>query len=295
MAEIQKRLDALSSQDSSGEAWETVQKARHRDRPQTLDYVHHVFSDLEELHGDRLEGDDPAVIGGPATLKGMTVMLIGQQKGRDLKERQSRNFGMAGPGGYRKAQRLARLAEKFELPVVTLVDTPGAYPGVEAEQKGQAGAIASTLRTFSRLKVPTVAVVIGEGGSGGALALALCDRVYMLENSIYSVISPEGCAAILWRDAGEAAQAAEALGLTAPDLLELELIDGVIPEPRRGAHKHHRATAKKVQRQILAGLEEVRSLTPARRIRDRRLKYLAMGRYAGGVEAVASTVTARKQ
>ena len=179
-------------------------------------------------------------------------MVLGHQKGHDLKERQVRNFGMPRPEGYRKAQRLALLAEKFQMPVVTLVDTPGAFPGADAEEGGQAGAIARTLQVFAGLSVPTVAVVIGEGGSGGALALALCDRVYMLENAIYSVITPEACAAILWRDAGQAAQAAEALRLTAPDLYRLGVIDLVIPEPRKGAHKHHRATAKVVARQVQA-------------------------------------------
>jgi len=280
MNRIQRRLDVLALQEPAGEVWGTVEAARHRDRPQSLDYIEHIFTDFVELHGDRLSGDDPAIVGGLASVDDTPVVVIGQQKGRDFKERQARNFGMSGPDGYRKAQRLAVMAEKFKLPVVTLVDTPGAYPGAAAERKGQAAAIASTLRTFARLKVCTVAVIIGEGGSGGALALALCDRVYMLENSTYSVITPEGCAAILWRDVGQAGQAAEALKITAHDLLDLEVIDGVVLEPRRGAHKHHRAMARRVERQIKRGLEEVRELTPEARVRERRQKYLAMGRYS---------------
>ena len=277
---VEERLEALKDRDVPGAAWKTVQLARHKDRPQTLDYIKHAFPDFQELHGDRLRADDAAVVGGMASLDGRTIMLIGHQKGHDLKERQARNFGMPRPEGYRKAQRLAVLAEKFQMPVVTLVDTPGAYPGADAERGGQAGAIARTLQVFARLTVPTVAVVIGEGGSGGALALALCDRVYMLENAVYSVITPEGCAAILWRDAAEAPQAAQALSLTAPDLLRLGVIDGVVGEPRKGAHRHHRAMAKVVARQIQAGIRELEALGPAERLRLRREKFLAMGRFS---------------
>lgn len=277
---VEERLEALKDRDVPGAAWKTVQLARHKDRPQTLDYIKHAFPDFQELHGDRLRADDTAVVGGMASLDGRTIMLIGHQKGHDLKERQARNFGMPRPEGYRKAQRLALLAEKFQMPVVTLVDTPGAYPGADAERGGQAGAIARTLQVFARLTVPTVAVVIGEGGSGGALALALCDRVYMLENAVYSVITPEGCAAILWRDAAEAPQAAQALSLTAPDLLRLGVIDGVVGEPRKGAHKHHRAMAKVVVRQIQTGIRELEALGPAERLRLRREKFLAMGRFS---------------
>jgi len=252
--------------------------ARHQARPQTLDYIEHSFPDFVELHGDRLKADDESIIGGLASLGARTVMVIGHQKGHDLKERQRRNFGMARPEGYRKAQRLALLAEKFNMPVVTLVDTPGAFPGADAEEGGQAGAIARSLEVFSSLAVPTVAVIIGEGGSGGALALALCDRVYMLENAIYSVIAPESCAAIIWRDSSEAQLAAEALRMTAPDLLALGVIDGIIPEPRKGAHRHHRAMAKVVLRQVEAAVLELEGFSPWERRKLRRLKYLAMGR-----------------
>jgi acetyl-CoA carboxylase carboxyl transferase subunit alpha len=278
---IEIQLESLKGRkDSTGLAWKTVQLARRQDRPLALDYIKHTFPDFAELHGDRLRGDDPAIVGGMATFDGRTIMIVGQQKGHDLKERQFRNFGMPRPEGYRKAQRLALLAQKFQMPVVTLVDTPGAFPGADAEEGGQAGAISRTLRVFAGLSVPTVAVVIGEGGSGGALALALCDRVYMLENAIYSVSTPEACSAILWRDAGQAAQAAEALRLTAPDLYRLGVIDLVIPEPRMGAHKHHRATAKVVARQVQAGLREIEAISPEERLRARRRKFLAMGMLA---------------
>ncbi len=275
---IQARLEELRDRSTSSAAWKTVELARHQARPQTLDYLEHAFPDFVELHGDRLRADDAAIVGGMASLGSRTVMVIGNQKGHDLKERQRRNFGMARPEGYRKAQRLARLAEKFNMPVVTLVDTPGAFPGADAEEGGQAGAIARSLEVFSSLAVPTVAVVIGEGGSGGALALAVCDRVYMLENAIYSVITPESCAAIIWRDSAEAQLAAEALRLTAPDLLALGVIDGIVPEPRKGAHRHHRAMAKVLVRQVDAALLELEQLSPWERRKIRRLKYLAMGR-----------------
>jgi len=276
---IQAGLEALKEREPSDAAWKTVKLARHHERPQTLDYIEHAFPGFLELHGDRLRADDPAIVGGMATLAGGAVMVMGHQKGHDLRERQQRNFGMPRPEGYRKVQRLARMAQKFSMPIVTFVDTPGAFPGADAEEGGQAGAIATTLRTFAELTVPTIAVVIGEGGSGGALALALCDRVLMLENAIYSVITPEGCAAILWRDAAEAPQAADALDLTAIDLLRLGVVDSVIPEPRKGAHKHHRATAKVVARQIEAALRKLQDVSPSQRRRERRLKYLAMGSF----------------
>jgi acetyl-CoA carboxylase carboxyl transferase subunit alpha len=278
---IEERLEELRERRPSGAAWKQVERARHKDRPQTLDYLSHIFPDFSELHGDRLAGDDPAIVAGMATLDGRTVMVFGHQKGHDLKERQARNFGMARPEGYRKVQRLALMAEKFLLPVITFVDTPGAFPGADAEEGGQAGAIARTLQVFAGLAVPTVGVVIGEGGSGGAVAMALCDRVYMLENAIYSVITPEGCAAILWRDATEAPDAAEALRLTAADLYELGVVDGIIQEPRKGAHKHHRATAKVVQRQLEEALRELEVISPADRKASRRRKYLALGCFAG--------------
>jgi acetyl-CoA carboxylase carboxyl transferase subunit alpha len=270
----------VADQDGFEAAWQTVQMARHQDRPQTLDYVAQALPDFLELSGDRLHGDDKAIVGGLATLGKRRVVLIGHQKGRTLKERQERSFGMARPEGYRKAMRLARLAEKFGLPVVTLVDTSGAYPGKDAEEGGQAGAIARSIETFASLKVPTVSVIIGEGGSGGALALAVTDRVLMLENSIYSVISPEGCAALVWRDAAEGPHAAAALRLTARDLLGLGLIDAVIPEPAGGAHTDTRATVKRVMHEVKRALRELEGLDADQRLHFRHEKYLKMGSYA---------------
>jgi acetyl-CoA carboxylase carboxyl transferase subunit alpha len=277
---IQDRLDSLKSHSSSRAAWEAVQLARHQDRPQTLDYISHLLPDFLELSGDRLRGDDGAIVAGLGTLGSRRIALVGHQKGHTLKERQERSFGMARPEGYRKAMRVAKLAEKFGLPLVTLVDTQGAYPGKDAEEGGQAGAIANSIKVFTGLRIPTVAVIIGEGGSGGALALAVTDKVFMLENSMYSVISPEGCAALLWRDAAEAPRAAEALRMTAVDLFELGLIDAVIPEPTGGAHTNHRATAKRVMRQVQLAIAELERLDPDERLRLRHEKYLRMGRYA---------------
>ncbi|MFH0917239.1 MAG: acetyl-CoA carboxylase carboxyltransferase subunit alpha [bacterium] len=276
---IQDRLEAFKNRDASEAAWNTVQIARHQERPQTLDYIAQSLPDFVELQGDRLRGDDKAVVGGLGTLGERRIVLIGHQKGHTLKERQERSFGMARPEGYRKAVRLARLAEKFGLPVVTLVDTPGAYPGKDAEEGGQAGAIARSIDVFAGLAVPTVAVVIGEGGSGGALGLAVTDRVLMLENSVYSVISPEGCAALLWRDAAEGPRAAEALRLGARDLLALNLVDAVIPEPTGGAHTDHRVTVKRVMREVQLALSQLERLDPRERLRLRRSKYLNMGSY----------------
>ncbi len=276
---IQSRLDSLRNRDTSVSAWNTVQIARHQERPQTLEYIAHALPDFLELQGDRLHGDDKAIVGGLGTLGDRRIVLIGHQKGHTLKERQDRSFGMARPEGYRKAMRLAKLAEKFGLPVVTLVDTPGAYPGKDAEEGGQAAAIAHSMELFADLAVPTVAIVIGEGGSGGALALAVTDKVFMLENSTYSVISPEACGALLWRDSAEAAKAAQALKLTAPDLLRLGLIDAVIPEPAGGAHTDHRATVKRVMREVHIALTELERLEPRERLQLRREKYLKMGTF----------------
>lgn len=270
----------MAERRSHEDAWEAVQLARHQDRPQTLDYIALTLPDFLELSGDRLHGDDRAVVGGFANLGRHRIVLIGHQKGHTLAERQEHSFGMARPEGYRKAMRLARLGEKFGLPVVTLVDTSGAYPGKDAEEGGQAGAIARSIELFANLEVPTVTVIIGEGGSGGALAMAVADRVLMLENSIFSVISPEGCAALVWRDAAEAPRAAAALRLVASDLLELGLIDAVIPEPSGGAHTDHRATAKRVMHRVQAALGELEQMEPAERLRLRHEKYLKMGRYA---------------
>jgi acetyl-CoA carboxylase carboxyl transferase alpha subunit len=261
-------------------AWETVQIARNPDRPQTLDYVGGTIPDFLELSGDRLRGDDKAVVAGLGTLGKQRIVLIGHQKGHTLKERQERSFGMTRPEGYRKAMRLARLAEKFGFPVVTLVDTPGAYPGKDAEEGGQASAIARSIETFAGLAVPTVTVVIGEGGSGGALALAVADRVLMLENSWYSVISPEACAALVWRDAAEGPNAAAALRLTAGDLSRLGLVDVVVPEPPGGAHNDPGETVKRVMYQVQLAIRELNRLGRDKLLSLRQEKYLAMGSYS---------------
>src|SRR5512138_506110 len=240
-----------------------VQLARHPKRPYTLDYAETVFSDFVELHGDRAFRDDEAIVGGWARLDGETVMLIGHQKGRDMKENLRRNFGMPHPEGYRKALRLMQLADKFGRPLVTLIDTPGAYPGIGAEERGQAEAIARNLREMARLRVPILAVVIGEGGSGGALALGVADRILMLENAIYSVISPEGCAAILWKTASAKDLAAEALKLTAGDLSKLGIVDEIVPEPIGGAHTDADATAAALRSALIRSVHELKQLEPA--------------------------------
>ena len=258
---------------------ERVQLARHPKRPYTLDYIELAFTDFTELHGDRTFRDDQAVVGGWARLEGRTVMVIGHQKGRDMKENLRRNFGMPHPEGYRKALRLMQLAEKFGHPVVTLIDTPGAYPGIGAEERGQAEAIARNLREMARLRVPIVAIVIGEGGSGGALALGVADRVLMLENAIYSVISPEGCAAILWKTAAAKDKAAQALKLTATDLAALDVIDDVIIEPMGGAQEDWAATADAVRSALAQHIEELSTQPPDRLLDSRLAKYEAMGRW----------------
>ncbi len=261
------------------EPWQRVQLARHGRRPTTLDLVERIFADFHPLHGDRQFRDDPAIEGGFAWLEGRPLMFVGHQKGRDTRSNLRRNFGMAHPEGYRKSLRLMEMAERFGRPVVTFIDTPGAYPGLGAEERGQAEAIARNLREMAGLGVPTVAVVTGEGGSGGALALGVTDRIFMLENAIYSVISPEGCAAILWRDGGQSAEAAKAMRLTAADALNLGIIDGVIAEPVGGAHRDHDGAARAIKGQLLdalAGLDGLDSGT----LREKRLqKYLAMGEW----------------
>ena len=254
-----------------------VQVARHPKRPYTLDYVNTVFTDFVELHGDRLFRDDPAIVGGWARLDGMSVMVIGHQKGRDTKENLHRNFGMAHPEGYRKALRLMALAEKFGAPVITLVDTPGAYPGLGAEERGQAEAIARNLVEMATLRTPIVTAVIGEGGSGGALAVGLADRVLMFENSVYSVISPEGCAAILWKDATQRERAAEALKITADDLLELGVIDEIIPEPAGGAHADPESAAEALGDALRRHARLLRKTKIEKLLKRREEKYLSMG------------------
>lgn len=258
-------------------AWERVQLARHPRRPYTLDLIRLLTQDFVELHGDRLFGDDHAIVGGLARFEERSVVVIGHQKGRDTREKLFRNFGMPHPEGYRKALRLMQLAEKFAKPIITLIDTPGAYPGIGAEERGQAEAIARNLREMAGLRTPIVAVLTGEGGSGGALGLGVADRVLMLEYAIYSVISPEGCAAILWGDAGRARDAAAVLRITAPDLLKLGVIDAVIPEPQGGAHRNWETTAHEVRQAIGAALGELRGLSPDRLVQQRYAKFRRIG------------------
>jgi acetyl-CoA carboxylase carboxyl transferase subunit alpha len=261
------------------EPWQRVQLARHPRRPTTNDYIDHIFTDYVELHGDRMFRDDEAIVGGMASLGDRKVMILGHQKGRDTKSNIRRNFGMAHPEGYRKALRLMEMAARFERPVITFIDTPGAYPGLGAEERGQAEAIARNLREMADLPVPIICVVTGEGGSGGALALGVGDRVYMLENSIYSVISPEGCAAILWRDPAKSKEAAKAMKLTAADARRLGVIDGIIGEPIGGAHRDHQTIALAVKGQILEALADLDGVD-ARDLLDARLqKFLDMGMF----------------
>jgi len=259
-----------------------VQVARHPRRPFTLDYVTTIFTDFVELKGDRLYRDDPAIVGGWARLRGRPVVVIGQQKGRDTKDNLKRNFGMAHPEGYRKALRLMFMAERFQAPVITLIDTPGAYPGLGAEERGQAEAIARNLEEMAALETPLIAVIIGEGGSGGALALGLADRVLMLEHAIYSVISPEGCAAILWKDAAEKERAAESLKLTSDDLLRLGLVDEIVPEPPGGAHADPADAAANLEAALAVDVARLVKISPDELKRRRSEKYLAMGSFLEG-------------
>ncbi|HKF23842.1 MAG TPA: acetyl-CoA carboxylase carboxyltransferase subunit alpha [Candidatus Angelobacter sp.] len=252
-------------------AWQKTELARHAQRPFAMDYVERIFADFSEIHGDRSFGDDPAIFCGMARYHGEEVMVVGHQKGRDTKQRVYRNFGQANPEGYRKALRCMKMAEKFGHPVITLIDTPGAYPGLGAEERGQAEAIARNLREMARLSVPVIAVVTGEGGSGGALALAVADRVFMMENSVYSVISPEGCASIMWRDASKRELAAQALRITAPDLKQMEIIDEIIPEPEGGAHLDHDAAAAMVDAVLHRHFDELKK-QPAQQLLDGRYK-----------------------
>jgi acetyl-CoA carboxylase carboxyl transferase subunit alpha len=260
-------------------AWQRVSIARHPQRPFMLDYITLAFSDFIELHGDRLFSDDKAMPGGLATIEGIRCMVIGHQKGRDTKENLKRNFGSAHPEGYRKALRLMRLAEKFKLPIVTLVDTPGAYPGVGAEERHISEAIAVNLREMMMLKVPIVSVIIGEGGSGGALGIAVADRLLMLENSYFSVISPEGCAAILWKNRAHAQEAAEAMKLTARDLQKLKLIDDVLPEPLGGAHRNHKEAVATVKAAIIKHLRELATKTGDQLLSERYCKFRQVGAF----------------
>ncbi|HEU4763323.1 MAG TPA: acetyl-CoA carboxylase carboxyltransferase subunit alpha [Gemmatimonadales bacterium] len=280
---LQGRLDNLRREIYRGlTPMQRVLVARHPRRPYTLDYLGTIFTDFIELHGDRLFRDDPAIVGGWARLDGQSVMVIGHQKGRDTKENLRRNFGMAHPEGYRKALRLMKLAAKFEAPVITLIDTPGAYPGLGAEERGQSEAIAHNIIEMASLPTPIIAAVIGEGGSGGALALGVADRVLILENSVYSVISPEGCAAILWKDSSQRERAAEALKLTAKDLLELKLVDEIIPEPEGGAHQDPETMGEALRASLIRQVKELRSVKPEKLVRRRAEKYASMGAFVEG-------------
>lgn len=259
--------------------WQRVQLARHPERPYTLDYIERICDRFIELHGDRFHADDKAIVGGLGEVDGQTVCIIGHQKGRDTASRTYRNFGMANPEGYRKAYRLMEMAEKFGIPVVTLVDTPGAFPGLEAEERGQAEAIARNLKRMAMLKVPIVTIIIGEGASGGAIGIGMGNEVFMMENTWYSVISPESCSSILWKTWDYKEQAASALKLTAPDLLEMGIIDGVIKEPLAGAHRDYDAAANAVKKQVLNSLSSLSKQNPEKLIEQRIAKYSAMGRY----------------
>src|SRR5215216_4712198 len=280
LEKLQRQLDRIQAAPTDEEIWRSVELARHQDRPYTLDYVERLFEDWVELHGDRGRADDAALVIGIGRFNGRTVALIGNQKGRDIKERTHRNFGMAYPEGYRKAMRLMELADRHRFPLVSLVDIPGAYPGVAAEQHGQGGAIARSQALMSRIGVPTVACVIGEGGSGGAIATALADRVLMQENAMYTVISPEGCAAILWRDAGEKVKAAAALKPDAANCLQLSVIDAVVPEPPGGAHEDPDEAARLLADSLREHLDDLEGVPADELVRRRRAKFRAIRAFA---------------
>ena len=276
--ELEEKIKALKRETFDNlTRWQRVQLSRHPQRPYTLDYIYEITSDFVELHGDRAVKDDKAMVGGLGSIDGESVMFIGQQKGRNTKERQHRNFGMANPDGYRKALRLMKMAEKFNKPVVTLIDTPGAYPGLEAEERGQGEAIARNLKEMFMLKVPVICIIIGEGASGGALGIAIGDRVLMMENTWYSVISPESCSSILWRSWDYKEQAAEALKLTSSDMLSNKLIDGIIGEPLGGAHTDLSTAARALKNAIKDHLKELNALSAEERISQRIEKFGSMG------------------
>ena len=278
IALLEKRLERLRLETFSGlSRWQRVQLARAAGRPTALDYIAHIFTDYQELHGDRAYGEDAAIVGGLARLEGRAVVVIGQQKGRDTKENIARNFGMAHPEGFRKCMRLMDMADKFGLPLITLVDTPGAYPGIAAEERGQAWLIAQSIQKMTRLRVPVICTVIGEGGSGGALAVAVGNRVLILENAVYSTISPESCAAIIWRDAKEAEKAAEAMKLTARDLEKFQIVDEVITEPKGGAHNDPEAAMQNLKTALLEHLAQLEGLDEAALIRDRAARFRKLG------------------
>jgi acetyl-CoA carboxylase carboxyl transferase subunit alpha len=289
LAVLHDQVKALRAQVSVHlDAWKRTELARHPQRPYTLDYIERVFTDFSEIHGDRRFADDPAIVCGMAKFHDQPVLIVGTQKGRDTKQKVHRNFGMPNPEGYRKAIRAMRIAEKFERPIITLVDVPGAYPGLGAEERGQAEAIAYNLREMARLKVPIITIITGEGGSGGALAIAVADRVLMQENSIYSVISPEGCASIMWRDATKRDLAAEAMKITAKDLTKLGIIDDVIPEPAGGAHDDYEEAAKLLDKSLAKHLAELQGRSGEELVRSRYEKFRTMARFFNEVpEAVA--------
>ncbi len=280
--EIEKKFERKIEEFYRGlSAWDRVQLARHPNRPHSIDFIKAVFSDFVELHGDRHCGDGKAIIVGFGRFEGESVCVIAQEKGRETKEKIERNFGMPLPEDYRKALRVMKLAEKFKRPVITLVDTPGAFPGIEAEEHGQSEAIARNLLEMSRLKVPIVSVVIGEGGSGGALAISVANRLLMFENSVYSVISPEGCAAILWQSQEKVEEAAEALKLTAEELLKLGIVDDVIPEPLEGAHRNWEDTFENFRTYVRKHLKELKQLTPKELVEQRYTKFRSIGKFIG--------------
>jgi acetyl-CoA carboxylase carboxyl transferase subunit alpha len=280
LLELQKRVRDLRREvKSSQTAWQKTELARHPQRPQTLDYIERLFTNFSEIHGDRTFGDDSAIICGMARFHGDEVLVVGTQKGRDMKQRVYRNFGTPHPEGYRKSLRVMQIAEKYRRPILTLVDTDGAYPGIHAEERGQAEAIAHNLREMARLEVPIIATVIGVGGSGGALAIAVADRVLMMENSIYSVISPEGCAAIMWRDATKKELAAEAMRITATDLSELGCIDDIVPEPEGGAHRDYEAAANLLDVSLQKHLSELKKLSTSDLLASRYTKFRNMAQF----------------
>ena len=278
VAERDEKLKEIYKNLSS---WDKVFVSRHPERPYTLDYIENIATDFIELHGDRLFKDDPAIVGGFCKIDGKKVLIVGHQKGRTTEEKIYRNFGMANPEGYRKALRLFKMAERFSIPIVTFIDTPGAYPGIEAEEHGQGEAIARNLMEMSGLKVPVISFVIGEGGSGGALGLGVSDKIYMLENSVYSVISPEGCAAILYKDASRAEEAAENLKITAQSLYKLGVIDGIVEEPAGGAHRDHKCIALNLKNIILSSFSELEKISVEELVENRYNKFRKMGSFIG--------------
>lgn len=278
--ELAKINAKLESSTALSKTWERVELARHSDRPRTLDYINLIFDNFTELHGDRFFGDDPAMIGGIGFIDGRPVTVIGTQKGRNLRETIDRNGGMANPEGYRKAMRLAKQAEKFKRPIITFIDTQGAYPGLGAEERGIGEAIAFNLREFSRLKTPVICIIIGEGGSGGALGIGVGDKIYMLENAIFSVISPEGCASILLRDSSRAKDAAAMLKITSQEVLDLKVINGIIPEPEKGAHTDPQKTADAIKEQIIKDLDDLTKRDPAVLVKYRSKKIRSIGKYS---------------